>query len=143
MIITKIKEVVKKYKKKTYFDYSSHFKIQKKMSKKSRDLSKFIVNYWIRKENKEILTLNQLHQKEREQLARIQRRRRNDLKYWFELEIPEREVECRSKRIKRRPAYSIEPIAKRQKLNKSEQECVKGERKKGFFQSLLSCFGSF
>lgn len=62
------------------------------MSIKSRDLSKFIVNYWMRKENKEILTLNQLHQKEREQLARIQRRRRNDLKYWFELEIPEREL---------------------------------------------------
>ena len=114
------------------------------MSKNPKDLTQFIVNYWLRKENRERLTLNNLQQKEREQLVRIQRRRRNDLKYWFDIDIPERDIVSRNKRIKRYPQYNIAPKAKKQKLNvlptiTEEQEC-ENRRNEGFWQSLLSCF---
>lgn len=108
------------------------------MSVKSKDLTKFIVNYWMRKENRERLTLLQLQQKEREQLSRIQRRRRNDLKYWFDIEIPDRDIVLTSKREKRRPQYTIEPKAKRQKVNQVQEREINGNR--GFWRSILSCF---
>jgi hypothetical protein len=104
---------------------------------KTKDLTKFIVNYWIRKENRERLTLLQLQKKEREQLSRIQRRRRNDLKKLFNIEIPDRDIVPTSKREKRGPQYSIEPKSKRQKVNREEQETVVN---RGFWRSILCCF---
>ncbi len=87
------------------------------MNEKTRDLTSFIVNYWLRKENRERLTLLKLQEKERDQLSRIQRRRRKDLEYLFDIKVPDRDTTEKSKRIKRRTLFSIEPRAKRQKLD--------------------------
>jgi hypothetical protein len=110
------------------------------MNEKTRDLTSFIVNYWLRKENRERLTLLKLQEKERDQLSRIQRRRRKDLEYLFDIKVPDRDTMVKCKRIKRRPQYSIEPRSKRQKLDITPLESV-NNKNRGFWSSFKICFG--
>jgi len=120
------------------------------MSKNSKDLTPFIINYWLRKEISETVTLLRLQQKERDQLLKIQRRRRRDLKKWFDIDIPEKNTRYaskgREKRMETIPEETIEDIEMKTKHQSVKIETtipkeVPTQRRR-FWSSLFKCFRS-